>query len=381
MLRKWVFAIILAGVLAATAAAQGAPKFLTNDDVVSMVKAGQDVDTVLSTIQTQGTDFDVSAKALLQLRKTGVPKKVIDAMVAAVKDQKEAAAAVLSAAQAKIAAQEAEDKAEEAKAAAAKAARNKAAATMAAAMPGQPSVMIVQGEQKQALAVSHTQIVPTASKASSLDGLASDGSLTQNLSSIAQSLLSNGMMKPGAGGMGSMAMMANPIIGPAMIATSLFAKHKANSNSNSNSVTDVWAIPSQKSDTFTHNSQPAFEVTFDGIPGITVDEYEPVLIRLQPSPQSNFRLVGATAVKPSEMQSSEANWDLYASFVEQRVAAQATKVASGRYQLQATSGLTPGEYGVVLRPVNKAKKFSGNNVAQNVGDGLVFNCVWSFEVQ
>jgi hypothetical protein len=49
--------------------------------------------------------------------------------------------------------------------------------------------------------------------------------------------------------------------------------------------------------------------------------------------------------------------------------------------LQASGGLAPGEYGVVLRPVNKAKKFSGNNVAQNLGDGLVFNCVWSLEVQ
>lgn len=380
MLRKWVLATILAGALAAVGAAQSAPKFLTNDDVVSMVKAGQDSDTIVSAIQTQGTDFDVSAKAMLQLRKSGVPKKVIDAMISAVKDQKEAAVAVLSAAQAKIAAAEAEDKADEAKAEAARAARAKSAATMAAAMPGQPSVMMVQGEQKQALVVSHTQIVPTNSKASSLDGLASDGSLTQNLSSIAQSLLSNGMMKPGAGGMGSMAMMANPIIGPAMIATSLFAKHKANSNANSSNMTDVWAIPGPKSDTFTHNSRPAFEVSFDGIPGITVDDYEPVLIRLQPSP-SNFRLVGATPVRGTEMQSSEANWDLYASFVEQRVPTQATKVASGRYQLQASGGLAPGEYGVVLRPVNKAKKFSGNNVAQNVGDGLVFNCVWSFEVQ
>jgi hypothetical protein len=380
MLRKWVFATILAGALAAIGAAQGVPRFLTNDDVISMVKAGQDQDSIVSAIQTQGTDFDVSAKGVLQLKKSGVTKKVIDAMIGAVKDQKEAAAAVLSAAQAKIAASEAEDKADEAKAEAAKAARAKSAATMAGTMPGQPSVMMVQGEQKQSLVLSHTQIVPTNSKASSLDGLASDGSLTTNLSSIAQSLLSNGMMKPGAGRMGSMAMMANPIIGPAMIATSLFAKHKANSNANSSGVTDVWAIPGPKSDTFTHNSQPAFEVSFDGIPGITVDDYEPVLIRLQPSP-SNFRLVGATSVNPSQMQSSEANWDLYASFVEQRVPTQATKVASGRYQLQASGGLTPGEYGVVLRPVNKAKKFSGNNVAQNVGDGLVFNCVWSFEVQ
>jgi len=377
MLRKWVFAMILGGALAAMGAAQSAPKFLTNDDIVSMVKAGQDESTVLSAMRTQGTDFDVSAKALLQLKKSGIPKRVIDAMIGAVKDQKEAAAAVLSAAQAKTAAAEGEEKEQEAKAEAARAGRAKAAATMAAAMPGQPSVVMVQVGQKQALLVSHTQIVPTNSKASSLDGLASDGSLTQNLTSIAQSLLSNGMMKPGAG-IGSMAMMANPIVGPAIIATTLLAKHKANSNSSN--VTDVWAIPGPKSDTFTHHSQPAFEVSFDGIPGITVDDYEPALIRLQPSP-SNFRLVGATQVHGSEMQSSTADWDLYASFVEQRVPAQATKVASGRYQVQASGGLAPGEYGLVLRPVNKAKKFSGSGVAQNVGDGLVFNCVWSFEVQ
>jgi len=156
MFRKWVFAVILAGALAAIGAAQSAPKFLTNDDVVSMVKAGQDQDTIVGAIQTQGTDFDVSAKALLQLKKSGVPKKVIDAMMSAVKDQKEAAAAVLSAAQNKIAAAEAEDKADEARAEAARAARAKSAAAMSAAMPGQPSVMMVRGEQKQSLVVSHT---------------------------------------------------------------------------------------------------------------------------------------------------------------------------------------------------------------------------------
>jgi hypothetical protein len=382
MLRKWVLATILAGALAATGTAQSAPKFLTNDDIVSMVKAGQDVDTVLSTIQTQGTDFDVSAKALLQLKKSGVPKKVIDAMIGAVKDQKEAAAAVLSAAQAKVAAAEAEDKAEEAKAEAAKAARAKAAATLAAATPGQPSVVIVQGAQRQSLVVSHTQIVPTKTQASSLDGLASDGSLTQNLSSVAQMLGKmgpmggmGGGMKPGSG-MTSMLFMANPILGPAMMAGTLFAKHKAASAP----MTDVWAIPGVKSDTVIHEGQTMFEVQFDGIAGINPGEYEPALVRLEPSP-SNFRLVGATTATPSEMQGSEANWDIYASFVEQRVATQATKVASGRYQLQATGGLAPGEYGVVLRPLNKAKKFSGSSVSQNVGDGLVFNCVWSFEVQ
>jgi hypothetical protein len=136
MFREWVLALILAGALAAMGAAQGAPKFLTNDDIVSMVKAGQDESTVLSTIQTQGTDFDVSAKALLQLKKGGVPKKFMEATISAVKDQKEAAAVVLLAAQAKIAAVEAEDKADAARAESARTARAKAAATMAAAMPG-----------------------------------------------------------------------------------------------------------------------------------------------------------------------------------------------------------------------------------------------------
>jgi hypothetical protein len=285
MFKKWVLATILAGALAAIGTAQSAPKFLTNDDIVSMVKAGQDADTVLSAIQTQGTDFDVSAKALLQLKKSGVPKKVIDAMVSAVKDQKEAATAVLSAAQAKVAAAEAEDKAEEAKAEAAKAARAKSAAAMASAVPGQPSVIVIQGAQRQSLVVSHTQIVPTKTEASSLDGLASDGSLTQNLSSVAQMLgkmgpmggLGGAGMKPGSG-MTSMLFMANPILGPAMMAGSLFAKHKAASAP----MTDVWAIPGVKSDTAIHESQTMFEVQFDGIAGINADQYEPAVVRLQP---------------------------------------------------------------------------------------------------
>ena len=52
MFRKWVFAMILAGALEAMGAAQDPPRFLTNDDIVSMVKAGQDEITVLSAIQT-----------------------------------------------------------------------------------------------------------------------------------------------------------------------------------------------------------------------------------------------------------------------------------------------------------------------------------------
>jgi len=42
--------------------------------------------------------------------------------------------------------------------------------------------------------------------------------------------------------------------------------------------------------------------------------------------------------------------------------------------------LVPGEYGVVLRPLSKSKKFSGGDVARAQGEGLMFDSVWSFQI-
>lgn len=424
MWRKLIFATVLAAFCAAIGAGQGA-KFLTNDDIVTMVKGAQGEDAILNAIQTQGTDFDVSAKAVLALKKSGVSKKIIDAMIGAVKDQKEAAAAVISSAQAKVAAEQAEDKADAARA---EAARQQRAAAMTAspansagmmpAIPGMPTVTMVQNGQKQALAVAHTQIVPTNAPASSMGNLAADNGLGQNLSSLSQMMASGGM--PGTGGMGGMQgmggmpglgglpglggksgsklgiastlMMANPMIGPAFMAGSLFMKHRAASQAaaagqqgsvaGANGITAVWAIPGAKSQTVVQGGAVAFDVQFDGMAaaGVNPEEYEPVLIRLTPS-QTSYRLVGATSTNPSEFQNSQADWNLYSSFVEQRIPAQATKVGAGRYTLQTGAGLGAGEYAVVLRPLNKDKKFAGSGIGQNQGDGLIFNCVWSFEVQ
>lgn len=447
MWRKWVATALLAGALAAIGAAQA--KFLTNDDIVSMVKAGQADDAILTAIQNQGTDFDVSTKAVLSLKKSGVSKKIIDAMIGAVKDQKEAAAAVISAAQEKAAAQEAEDKADQARADAARVQHAAAGAPGASSpmgtagamttMAGVPTVTMLQNGQRQPLGVAHTQIVPTStqlspnqmqpsSMGSSMGGLANDGGLASNLGSLAKMFAGGGGM-PGMGGMGlpigglsgaggkgtaivSTLMMANPMLSGAMIAGSLL-KHKVQASQAAaagatpgqsapaaqgvgmglvpgqpgaatgmgpGSMTAVWAIPGVKSETVTHGGAATFEVQLDATAGVNPEDYEPVLIRLTPT-QTNFRLVGATTLNPAQLQSADANWNLYASFVEQRIPAQANKVGFGHYTLQPGSGLTAGEYAVVLRPVNKDKKFAGNNVGQNVGDGMIFNCVWSFEVQ
>jgi hypothetical protein len=350
MFRKCLLATMLASVLVAQGVAETGGKPLTNDDVVAMFKGGLGESTIISAIQSQDTNFDISATGLLQLKKSGVPAKIMDAVINAAGKHKAAEDA----------------------AAAAKAAAPPAPIAASQITPGQPSVLIVQGAQKQAMPAAHTQIVQTKAKVSTLGALASDGSLTQAMSGITQSVASAGMMK-GSAKMAGTAMMSNPMLSGAMMAGSLFASH------HKQTVTDVWAIPGQKSETVIRVVQPVFEVHYEGIPGINADEYEPVLLKLEAT-ASNFRLVGATEAKQDELQATTADWGMYSSFVEERVPAQATQVSLGCYQLQASSVLAPGEYGVALRPVNKDKKFAGSSVSQNTGDGLVFNSVWSFEV-
>jgi hypothetical protein len=214
--------------------------------------------------------------------------------------------------------------------------------------------------------------VQTKTKASTLTALASDGSLGQALTGVAEGLATAGMTHPGSG-MATGAMMTMPMIAPAMMATSILGHRKP-------TVTDVWALPGQKSETAVHQNQPSFEIQFVSVPGINPDEYEPVLLKLEPT-SNNFRLVGATQAKQDELQATTADWGVYSSFLEERVTATSKKIASGNYQIQPAQPLAAGEYGVALRPINKDKKFTGSGISQNVGDGLVFNSVWSFEVQ
>jgi hypothetical protein len=353
MLRNCLLAVTMAAALAATGAAQTAPKPLTNDDVVAMFKGGLDASTITGAIQSQDTNFNISATGLLQLKKSGLPPKIIDALVSAAGKHKQAAEAAAAAA-------------------AAKPASPPVISAAAPAVPSQPAVWVVQGGQKQPIPVAQTQIVQTKSKASTLGALASDGSLAQAMGSVTQSVAAAGMMK-GSAKVASTAMMMNPLVGPAMMASSLFAAHRKQT------ITDVWAIAGPKSETLIHASQPAFAVHYDSMPGVNADDYEPVILRLEPTP-SNVRLVGATEAKQDALQAPSADWGMYASFVEERVPAQATKVGAGSYQLQASAALAPGEYGIALRPVNKDKKFSGSTITQNTADGLLFNSVWSFTV-
>ena len=338
--RQFCIAVLIcAALFTGLALAQNNTKPLTNDDVIAMVKGGLPETTVISAINAQDSNFDVSATALIKLKQQGGNSKIMDAMLAAANKKHSAVPAPPAA----------------------------APAAAPAATAGQPSVTVLKGTAQQPIPVSKTQIAQTKTKATSLNALSTDSALGQAMQTVAMTAAQEAAYRSGSYTGASAIGAAGGVMG------GLMGHRKP-------TVTDVWALPGQKSDLVLDSNQPSFEIHFANIPGVVADEYEPALVKLAPSP-NNFRLVGATQAKQDVLESSTMDWEIYSSFMEERVGAQATKVSSGEYKLQAAAALPAGEYGVVLRPLNKSKKFSGSSVAQNSGEGLLFNSVWAFAVK
>jgi hypothetical protein len=335
-----VAVLICAVLFTGFALAQDNAKPLTNDDVAAMVKGGLPETTIINAINAQDSNFDVSATALIKLKQQAVNAKIMDAMLAAANKKHSAATAPAPAA---------------------------APAAAPAVTAGQPSVTVLKGTTPQPIPVSKTQIAQTKTKATSLNALSTDNALGQAMQSVATTAAQQAAYRSGSYTGASAIGAAGGVMG------GLMGHRKP-------TVTDVWALPGQKSDLVLDSNQPSFEVHFANIPGVVADEYEPALVKLAPS-ANNFRLVGATQAKQDVLESSTMDWEIYSSFIEERVGAQATKLSSGEYKLQAAAALPAGEYGVVLRPLNKSKKFSGSSVAQNSGEGLLFNSVWAFAVK
>lgn len=75
-----IFSLSVAVNFNTTAEAQ-TQKTLTNDDIVSLVKAGLSEEAIITMIQKSQTKFDLTPDALIELKKAGVSNKVIETMV------------------------------------------------------------------------------------------------------------------------------------------------------------------------------------------------------------------------------------------------------------------------------------------------------------
>lgn len=354
-------------------------KPLTNQDVIAMVKSVLPESVILGSIKTSATDFDISATGLIALKKAGVSTKIMEAMLDAV-DKKNAPPALPAAAPV-VAGSPSSGAPAQLGAAGTLSGVPMGVGAMGFTSPAgvapmgfasawQPTVLaILQGGTKASLAAEATQIVQTKTKPTSMSALAADQALAQALQVGTQSA-QQAMMKSGSA-------MALTALNPGFAVVSGLMSYRAKTAK----ITYVWALNGGGSAANVGTSAPSFETNYAGLPGVNPDQFEPVIVKLSPTPQANYRLVGATEAAASAAQDQQQDWPIYSSFVEDRIACKVDKLGSGHARVTPTTALAPGEYAIALRPTDKAHKFSGEEVGKNQAEGLLFNYTWPFSVK
>jgi hypothetical protein len=340
--RKWGRVSILPGILSIASAlwAQQAPKApLTNVDVIKMAQAGLSESVVVATIQANPGNYDISPDGLIALKQAGITPGEMNAIIAAPSGGGPSTGA----------------------------APNPNAASPSPTPRFQmPVVAAIQNGASQQLPLEKTQLAETKTKPTSMASLAADSAIAQGIPAGVGDVTTAAASHLGSYAGSSAVQQAGNIFGG-------MVTHRKPT------VTYVWGVPNPASTSVLQTLTPEFSVNFARTPGVNPEDFEPAIVKLTPA-QNTCRIVGATEGKEDARSSSTADWQIYSSFLEERVAANLEKVRPGEYKISLKTALFPGEYAVVLRPVSKSKKFSGGDVARAQGDGFMFDAVWSFQI-
>ena len=329
---------LMAGLAVAAPLLLGQQKPPTNDDVITMVKSGITESVVVSAIQSRPGEFSTSTSELVRLHKAVVTDNELNAMIAA--SSKGSSSGTTASAPPQ--------------------------ATSAVRKSRMPTLTVTAGGNTQELHLEKTQLATTNTKPSSMKSLASDSVLTQAMESGA-----NGVAMAATMHMNSMAG-SESVQEAAGVFSSVMAHRQPKA-------TYVWGVPGPASSNILQNATPSFTVDFSRVLGVTPDDYVPAIVKLPPA-QNTCRIIGATQGNADARSSPAADWEIYSNFLEERVNSQVQKLTPGKYKISPSSELAAGEYGVVLRPVSKAKHFSGGGVARAQGDGLMFDAIWTFQM-
>ena len=342
---RWSMTLIamLLLILEALSAGQQSQKPLTNDDVIAMVRKKLPESVIVSAIEAGPGKFNTSTNELIRLNTAGVTEKELNAMLAVSGKGTPGAAA-----------------------AQAKASSDQGADAMPASKSRMPHATVTQGTSSQELKLEKTQLAETKTKPSSMKSLAADSAVTQGMQSGINTVAYGATSHMNSGVGGSAVQQAGSILSGMM-------SHRTPS------VTYVWGVPSPASTNVLKSTKPTFTLEFSRVVGVSPNDYEPAIVKLTPA-QNTCRIVGATQGKQDVRSSPAADWQMYSHFLEEPVASTPQKLGPGKYKIAAKSELVPGEYGVVLRPISKQKKFSGGDVARSQGDGLMFNAIWTFQI-
>lgn len=229
-----------------------------------------------------------------------------------------------------------------------------------------PTIAVVQGSASQPLAREKTQLAETKTKPQSLASLSGDSAVTQGIQAGVTDVTWNAASHVNNGAAGLALTQGGGIF------NDMLSRRQP-------TVTYVWGVSGPASANVLQTSTPTFAVNFADAPGVNPDEFAPLIVKLTPA-QNTCRLVGATRGKQDAGSHDAADWEIYSSFVEDRVAVNLQKSNPGKYQMSPQSALLPGEYAVVLRPISRSQKFSGGDVARGQGAGLMFDSVWTFQI-
>lgn len=332
------FCLVLATIPAnAAATAHTAPKSLTNADIVKMVHSKLPESVIVNAIKSHHGNYDTSPDALIKLHNSGVTAAEMDAIMAKTGTGSSA---------------------------------SEAASSAPPAPPSHkshlPLVALSQNGGWQKLPMEKTQLAETKTKPSSMRSLASDSLVTQSMQAGVNTATTEAEMRM------SSTLGSAGVQQAGGVFSSIMAQRKP-------SVTYVWGVPNPASANVLRTDKPMFSVDFSGVRNANPDDFAPVIVKLTPA-QNTCRIIGASQGKQDARSSAAADWEIYSHFLEERVAVHAQKLGTGKYEISPASELEPGEYGLVLRPISKSKKFSGGDVARAQGEGLMFDAVWTFQV-
>jgi hypothetical protein len=297
-----------------------APRFIANQDVVAMAKAGFAESTILAAIGANESQFDVSPHALMTLKNEGVPQPVIEAMLNLEAANKKAASIA-----------------------------QKAAAENANAPPPAEIVRLSQmieqlaAKQDAAAAAQKAPEPPKNADPTPHAWILKDDDRMPLPPTIAQVAFTGDKSADRIKTLGSLAGTALVFVNPAVggIATTLGGLFHPGSQEH----TAIWALtgPAAPRDL---GVSPTFEVEFGHIPGVDPDQYQPAIVRLVPT-KDNYRLIAAA--KTTNAKSSAAP---DGPIIEEPVVTQLKQLGRGHYRA-AASMLPTGEYALVLRPIDR----------------------------
>ena len=316
---------------------QQAQRLLNNADIINMVKTKLPESVVVQAIQSNLGKYDTSTNALISLHKAGLTENELNAMIAA--SSKGSGAVPSSSAQ---------------------------TSTPSVPKGRMPTLTVTAGGTTQELHLEKTQLAETKTKPSSMKSLASDSVVTQAMQTGVNEAAMSAAMHMNSGIGGESVQQAGSVF------SSVMAHRQPKT-------TYVWGVPGPASASVLQSASPGFNIDFSRVVGVTPDDYAPAIVKLTPA-QNTCRIIGATQGKADARSSPAADWQIYSNFLEERVNSQIQKLAPGKYKICPASELAAGEYGVVLRPVSKAKNFSGGDVVRGQGDGLMFDAVWTFQI-